>query len=306
VKVDVEKIATLAGHRDCVYTLERSSQSNIFFSAGGDGMVAKWDLTAPDLGTLLVKVPASVYALCYVEEYNHLVLGQNFEGIHVIDLETNNEIRSLKTDSTSIFDIKYYQDKLFVGQENGVVLVLNYPNLDVINKIKYSDKSARSISINHACKEFAVGYSDSFIRVFDVQNYKLKYQFQAHDNSVFTVQYSDDSKYLLSGSRDARLKRWDVYSGYSLDVQIVAHMYAINNLVYNPDKSYFVTCSMDKTIKLWNTEEMRLLKVIDRARHAGHATSINKLLWTNYQDLLISCSDDKMISVWKIAFNNNI
>ena len=306
MKVEVEKVATLAGHRDCVYTLEGSNQPHIFFSAGGDGMVAKWDLTSPDLGTLLVKVPASVYALCYIEKYNHLIVAQNFEGIHVIDLETNKEIKSLKIDSTSFFDIKYYNEKLYVGQENGVVSVISYPNLDNVGKIKYSTKSARSISMNLSCKEFAVGYSDNYIRIFDIENYKLKYEYLAHENSVFTVQYSPDSKYLLSGSRDAKLKRWDVFNGYSLDEQVVAHMYAINNLVYNPDKSYFVTCSMDKTIKLWNTAEMRLLKVIDKARHAGHATSINKVLWTNYQNLLISCSDDKMISVWKIAFNDNI
>lgn len=306
MRISVEKIATLAGHRDCVYTLERSGKPNIFYSAGGDGVVAQWDLQNPDIGTLLVKVPKSIYALCYVKEFNHLVVGQNFEGIHIIDLSTNQEIKSLKTDSASIFDIKYYEGKLLICLENGIVLIVEYKTLEVLARLHYSTKSARALSINEGCKEFAVGYSDNFIRIFDLQTFKLKYEIKAHENSVFTVQYSPDSKYLLSGSRDAKLKLWNVFDGYTLSEQVVAHMYAINNLTYSPDKNHFVTCSMDKTIKLWKTGEMRLLKVIDKARHAGHATSVNRVLWTNFDNQLISCSDDKMISVWKIAIDDNI
>jgi WD40 repeat protein len=306
VQISVEKIAKLAGHRDCVYTLERSGKSNIFYSAGGDGMVAQWNLENPDIGTLLVKVPKSIYALCYVEDFNQLVVGQNYEGIHIIDLSTNQEIKSLKTEAASIFDIKFYDDKLLVCLENGMILVIEYNSLEVLARIHYSSKSARALSINKGCKEFAVGYSDNFIRVFDLQTFKLKYEFQAHENSVFTVQYSPDFKYLLSGSRDAKLKMWDVFNGYTLFEEVVAHMYAINNLAYSPDNNHFVTCSMDKTIKLWNAHEIKLLKVIDKARHAGHATSVNRVLWTNYQNQLISCSDDKMISVWKIAIDDNI
>jgi WD40 repeat protein len=57
---------------------------------------------------------------------------------------------------------------------------------------------------------------------------------------------------------------------------------------------------MDKSIKIWDATTFRLLKVIDRARHAGHGTSINKLLWTNFNNQLVSASDDKRISVWDI------
>jgi WD40 repeat protein len=63
---------------------------------------------------------------------------------------------------------------------------------------------------------------------------------------------------------------------------------------------------MDKSIKVWNLDEMKLLKVIDKGRHAGHGTSVNKLIWTDYQTQLVSASDDKTISVWKIDFNNGL
>ena len=48
----------------------------------------------------------------------------------------------------------------------------------------------------------------------------------------------------------------------------------------------------------------KLLKVIDKARHAGHGTSVNKLLWTGHEELLISAGDDRAISVWDLEFNS--
>ena len=60
---------------------------------------------------------------------------------------------------------------------------------------------------------------------------------------------------------------------------------------------------MDKSIKVWDAESFKLLKVIDRARHAGHGTSINKLQWTNFHNQIVACSDDRSISVWKLHFD---
>jgi len=128
----------------------------------------------------------------------------------------------------------------------------------------------------------------------------LKYAFKAHQNSVFSLCFSPDGRFLLSGSRDAHLKIWDVAQAYQAQQDIVAHLFAINHIVFSPDQRWFATCSMDKSIKVWDAASFRLLKVIDRARHAGHGTSVNKLMWSSFDNLLLSGSDDKRISVWSI------
>ncbi|HRG79495.1 MAG TPA: WD40 repeat domain-containing protein, partial [Cyclobacteriaceae bacterium] len=103
-----------------------------------------------------------------------------------------------------------------------------------------------------------------------------------------------------------RLKVWDVKSGYKQAAEVAAHLFAINNLVFSPSGEYFATASMDKSIKIWKADELKLLKVIDKGRHAGHGTSVNKLLWTSFNDQLISASDDRTISVWDIKFENSL
>ena len=46
--IQVQKLHSLTGHRDCVYALAATSSARYFFSAAGDGMVVKWDLLAPE------------------------------------------------------------------------------------------------------------------------------------------------------------------------------------------------------------------------------------------------------------------
>ncbi|WP_337040461.1 WD40 repeat domain-containing protein [Emticicia sp. 17c] len=298
--IQVEKIDTFSGHRDCVYALEKSGDKHRFFSAGGDGFVVRWNLQKPDVGELIAKVTNSVYAMAYVPKENHLWIAQNQEGIHVIDLETKKEIRSLKLASALYFDIQFYDNQAFVAGSDGVISVIDVESFAFRKHLKAADVSVRCLAINPIERELAAGYSDNTIKIFDLKNFELKKVIPAHNNSVFTIKYSPDFTLLLSGSRDARLKVWNAEQDYKQEEEIVAHTFAINHLAFSPDGHRFVTCSMDKSIKVWDASQFKLLKVIDRARHAGHGTSVNKVWWSDYEQQIVSCSDDRTVSVWQL------
>ncbi|MEQ8241228.1 MAG: WD40 repeat domain-containing protein [Cyclobacteriaceae bacterium] len=299
-KIKVEKSHTYKGHSDCLYTLE-SIDSQSFISGGGDGMIVKWDVENPDNGELIVKIPASVYALSFEPNRKILVVGQNFSGIHLIDVEHKKEIRSVELTKSQIFDIQTTEHFILVATGDGEIIILNW-DLQIVNRQKLSTKSARSIAISIERQQFAIGYSDHMIRIFDISNFKLIKELEAHANSVFTLQYHPELPVLLSAGRDARIKFWDLDRDFELLEEIVAHMFTINHLTFSPDNQHFVSCSMDKSIKIWDARSFKLLKVIDKARHAGHGTSVNKLLWLSYQAQLLSCSDDRTISQWNINF----
>ncbi|TAG17728.1 MAG: WD40 repeat domain-containing protein [Cytophagia bacterium] len=300
-KVTVQKIDTFSGHRDCVYTLQNADAPSHFFSAGADGMVVQWDLSRPDFGNLIARVPASVYAIAFDAAQNELWVGQNLEGIQVINPTTKQLVKSSKITNASIFDIQFLENQAFVALSDGVVVVMDMAHFAVKKHLKASTQNARCVAICAASRQIAVGYSDHFIRIFDADTLQLQQVLSGHTNSVFTLQYAPDGRYLVSGGRDAHLKVWDVAHGYALCHDIPAHLFAINHLTYSPDGQYVATGSMDKAIKIWNADTFKLIKVIDRARHAGHGTSVNKLLWSNFQNRLLSGSDDRLISVWEIG-----
>jgi WD40 repeat protein len=298
--MNVHKLDTFSGHRDAVFSLVGGQSPQQFYSAGGDGLVVRWDLHKPDLGDLIAQVGASVYALAFDEAARTLWIGHNFEGVQLVDPVRKVQLGSVRIASAAIFDIKLHHDKALLALGDGVIVVMDIAALAVRKHIKVSAKSVRALAVHPITSDVAAASSDWTITIFDSGEFRLKKRLPAHGNSVFTVQYSPDGRYLLSGGRDAHLKVWDVARDYELVHDVPAHLFAINHLTYSPNGRYFATCSMDKSVKVWDAGTFKLVKVIDRARHAGHGTSVNKLLWTAYQDLLVSCSDDRTVSVWEI------
>lgn len=300
--VHVNKLYSFTGHRDCVYTLQPGDQSHLFFSGAGDGMVVLWDLQKPGDGELVAKLPNSVYSLKHLGEKRLLIAGQNFSGIHLIDYENKKELASLQLTSSYIFDMQSFENDLVIATGDGSVIIVDLEKWLVKKRITVTEKSARTIAINPTTGQMAVGFSDHFIRIFTLNDFELKQEIKAHQNSVFTVSYSPDGKFLLSGGRDARIKAWEVNANYILAKEIAAHLYAINHLTFSTNGKYFASASMDKSIKVWSAEDFKLLKVIDKGRHAGHGTSVNKLLWTSFNNQLVSASDDRTISAWDLLF----
>ncbi len=146
--LQVQKIDTFSGHRDCVYALQPSTESKHFFSAGGDGLVVKWDLTRPDWGEVIAQIPASIYSLAYDSAKGYLWLGQNYEGIQVIDPQNKQIVHSAQLTSAALFDIQLFENQAYVALSDGVVLVIERNQFAVRKHLKASTQSARCIAVN--------------------------------------------------------------------------------------------------------------------------------------------------------------
>ena len=298
----VTKIATLAGHRDAVYALTGGTGGAVY-SGSADGMVVGWDTTDPTRdGELLARVQNSVYALRHLSEFGLLVLGHNFQGIQAIDLSQKQLVYATALPPVAIFEIVFSKSRqrLYVALGDGTLAVLTVPDFRLEKLLRIADKSLRCLALHEGRSELAVGSSDTFTRILDLDSLEVKCLLGESTNSVFSVAYSLDGTRLLTTGRDAQIRTWDVATGYILTGSIPAHMYTINHLAFSPDGRYLASCSLDKSIKLWDATTLTLLRVLDRARAAGHGTSVNRLVWPGAENRLVSCSDDRSLAVWAV------
>ena len=298
----VTKIATLGGHRDAVYALAGGA-GNTVYSGSADGMVVGWDTADPARdGELLARVQNSVYALRHLPALNMLALGHNFQGVQVLDLDGRQLVHATALPPVAIFEMVFSErrQRLYVALGDGTLAVLTVPDFRLERLLRLADKSLRCLALHEGRNELAVGSSDTRTRILDLDSLETRFTLGESTNSVFTVAYSPDGARLLTAGRDAQIRTWDVAAGYALAGAVPAHLYTINHLAFSPGGDYLASCSLDKSIKLWDAATLTLLRVLDRARAAGHGTSVNRLVWPGAENRLVSCSDDRSLAIWAV------
>jgi WD repeat-containing protein 61 len=302
-KILVRKKAHFSGHKGAIFSIEKSIHANCIYSGGDDGYVAEWDLETKGDGKLVANVPRPVYALLADDERKLLFCGTAAGNLHVVDLQSGKEVRNIEAHTLGLYSICKHGNALFTSGGDGAVCVWSLPDMQLLHRQQFSDKSARIIALHPRHNLLAVGYSDHKIRLAS-QQLQLLHTIDAHSNSVFGLAWDGEGRQLLSGGRDVMLKSWDSCNQYTCTLNVPAHTLHINSIAYNPSATLFATASMDKTIKIWAAESHQLIKVIDKARNDAHINSVNKIVWLSDLELA-TCSDDKQLMIWELEWASN-
>ncbi len=301
VATTFSRSATFSGHTGSVYSLANASGS-AFYSGGGDRVVALWDLNRPDEGEVIARIPAIIYSMILIND--ELLVGQSDGGIHVIDALNRVEKRLLKYHDSGVFGLFHepVHGMVFSLSGDGVLAVLDASDLSMQKKLSLGTGKLRSVAVDPGAGLLAVGAGDGSVYVFTLPDLKPVKHWQAHQEgfSVNAVEFSHDGSLLLTGSRDAHLKVFDVNDDFKEKQSIPAHNYAIYSIEFNPDGNLFATASRDKTIKIWDSKTMNVLQRLDREKHSGHVNSVNKIIW-HPGGTLISASDDRSVISWRMV-----
>ena len=292
---------TCIGHQGAVYALASRSDGERFLSAGGDGWIVEWHLSAPEKGLLLAAASVQLFSLLALPNGRDAVAGDMNGGTHWIDLSERKRIRGVQHHHRGVFDLKYREPWVLSAGGEGTLSRWDVRRQNVVESVRLSHRSLRAIALAEGRREIAVGASDTNIYLLDSETLQLRHTLcGAHTPSTFSLAYAPDERYLLSGGRDAMLRVWDLTGPVPRLVQEQpAHWFTINHIAWSPSGRYFATASRDKTVKIWDSATFRLCRVFDPVRNGGHISSVNRLLWL--PEALISAGDDRTIKIWKLG-----
>ncbi|MCC6418954.1 MAG: hypothetical protein IT429_12030 [Gemmataceae bacterium] len=90
--------------------------------------------------------------------------------------------------------------------------------------------------------------------------------FKGHTDAVYSVAFSPDSKYLVTGSFDHSIKLWDLATGKEVKTYSgpAGHQKQVLTVAFSPDGHLMATGGADNTLKIWDVPTTSPLRILDQ------------------------------------------
>jgi len=183
--------------------------------------------------------------------------------------------------------------------------------------------SVTAVGVADDSSIMAVGLSDSKIRVWSLQNHKLKKlkpadslkdinreaedvlhrmmddssaetskELVGHSGPVYGVSFSPDKTLLLSGSEDGSVRLWSLQTWTCL-VCYKGHVFPVWDVQFSPLGYYFASCGHDRTARLWTTELAHPLRIFQ-----GHFSDVDCIAFHPNSNYIGTGSSDRSLRLW--------
>lgn len=117
------------------------------------------------------------------------------------------------------------------------------------------------------------------IRIYSYLTGKLLKVLKSHTNGVLDLAFSNDNRYLISGSFDKTAKIWDIKNEFKLKDTIVLHTNDVEavKIIKKRANYYAITAGYDKKIALYDIQKRKVIKN-DKSDYKLKYLAINKEL----------------------------
>jgi WD40 repeat protein len=111
--------------------------------------------------------------------------------------------------------------------------------------------------------------------------------FIGNTSEVFSVAFSSDGKYALTGSNDWTARLWNVRTGREVRT-FAGHTGGVTSIAFSPDGRYLLTGSIDRTARLWNIRSGKEVRTF-----SGSAVMLFGVAFSPDGKYVVAASGDK-------------
>jgi glucose repression regulatory protein TUP1 len=114
---------------------------------------------------------------------------------------------------------------------------------------------------------------------------------------VFSVDFSSDGRFLVSGSLDSSVRVWCMRDGSSKRL-VGGTTSFVTSVALSPDGRYVAAASVDGMLRIWNFRSKQLLK---KWNEKGHDQSLRTVVFTSDGKGLLSGGQDEALKSWDVS-----
>jgi WD40 repeat protein len=242
----------LLGHKSPIKSISFDRSSKTIISGDSKGIIKIWDIeNLKELNS--IESIGWVSTILLSSDDKFLLVEHKYEKrVEILDFNSLNLISTLNIDKEiGSMDISKDGDKIALSC---------YRNLEIWsliskNKLQFiSDNELRGFNIKYSPdgKLLAVGMPNGDINFYNPTNLEFQFSLKEHFKPVISISFSNDSKFLLSGSSDQSAIIWNLKTKQPLKKLLNIHKGMVSHVSFNPTKPIFATTGDDKQIKLWS------------------------------------------------------
>jgi WD40 repeat protein len=210
-----QEIKILQHHTLPIFDIKYSSQTNCFYTSGGDGNFAVCSLETLSMIKIKKLCEEKVRSIEISEERSEIAVACGDCYIRLFDLETLEEKHIFQAHQLSANIARYSPD----GE-----LILT-------------------------------GGRDAHLNIWDAKSYTLIKSIPAHNFAVYDIVFSPDGKLFATASRDKTIKIWDAETFQMLTriskENFDGHLNSVNKLIWSKFNNYLISTGDDRAIKVW-------------------------------------------------------
>jgi WD40 repeat protein len=139
------------------------------------------------------------------------------------------------------------------------------------------------------------GAHGEMIYVIGMETGKVLRVLRGHKDTIVSLAFSRDGRFLASASIDGLAAVWDANSGKTVRV-FQGHRDRIREVAFSPDGRFVATCSGDKTARIWSMQTGQAIAEVPAVEQ-----EILSVAWTPDSKLLATGNQAATIRLWDLA-----